>query len=179
MMANEIVKAFQDAITKNQDAHLIYSSSNPAWTTLATAALVEVARSASTGKEVRVAARGFKDPEYGRSEYLCLDVCAYDNATWGPPLFIAEHENSTDVKKIQYCAWKLLVTEASRRVLVAYYMPKVGFDGVVKAVREVSEANPGRGAPRDLLVIAAAWDAKPVSPETLRTLFESQIVGKL
>lgn len=178
MMANEIVKTFLDALTKNRDAHLAYAS-NPAWTTLATTALVEVAQTAAAvGKDVCVAARGFKDPEHGRSEYQTLDVCAYDNATWGPPLFVAEHENSAFVGKIQYCAWKLFITEAPRRVLVAYYTPKVGFDGLVNAVREVSEANPGRDIPRDVLLIAGPWDAKPGSTEELRGMFKSQIVGK-
>lgn len=176
MMANEIVTAFLDELVRHHDAHASYSTSNPAWTSIATAALVEVARSASVGKEIRVAARGHKDP-YGRSEYNCLDVCAYDNATWGPPLFIAEHENSNDMERVQYCAWKLLVTEAARRVLVAYYAPKVGLEGLVAAVRKVSEENPGRDAPRDVLVIAAPWDAKPASAEELRRLFESRIVG--
>lgn len=178
MMANEIVSAFLDALVKNQDAHLIYSSSNPAWTQLATAALVEIARGATSGKEIRVAARGFKDPDYARSEYQTLDVCAYDNATWGPPLFVAEHENSADVTKVQYCAWKLLITESARRVLVAYHTPKLGFDGLVNAVREVCEANPGRDVPRDVLVIAAPWDAKPASLDELRGIFKSHIVGK-
>lgn len=178
MLANEIVNAFLDALAKNSDAHVTFGASNPAWTAVATSALVDVARAASDGRDVRIAARGHRDP-YGRSEYNCLDVCAYDNATWGPPLFIAEHENANDIERVKYCAWKLLITEAAHRLLVAYYPPKVGFDGLVKAVREVAEANGGRDKPRDVLVIAAPWDAKPASLEALRSLFRSQIVGKL
>ncbi len=176
MMANEIVTAFLDALMKNDAAHAAYVS-NPAWTALATAALIEAGVAASPGKEVRAAARGTKDPDYGRSEYLTLDVCVYDDATWGPPLFIAEHENSRDIVKVQYCAWKLLSTQAARRVLVAYYANNVGMKGLVAAVKEVASANPGGEIPRDVLVIAAPWDAKPATNVELRARFESAIVG--
>lgn len=174
MLAKEIVTAFLDEVTSDRDAASKYLK-NTTWTLLATGALVKVAGRSSEGRDVHVAARGFKDPTYGRSEYLSLDVCAYDNSSWGPPLFIAEHENSPSLEKIRYCAWKLLVTEATRRVLVAYFTEE--FSSVVNAVKQVAAANPGGGAPRDVLVIAAPWGARPSSLDELRGLFQSQIVG--
>ena len=176
--SNEIVTAFLDALVKHPGAHAAYVS-NPAWTPLATAALIDVGVACSTGSKVRAAARGTKDPDHGRSEYLTLDVCVYDDSTWGPPLFIAEHENSRDIDKIKYCAWKLLVTEASRRVLIAYYSASVGMKGLIAAVREVAAANPGARIPRDILLIAAPWDARPANNEHLRAAFQSSIVGVL
>jgi hypothetical protein len=51
--------------------------------------------------------RGNRD-SYGRSEYLTLDVAITDS-NWGPPLFIAEHENAPWPEKIKYDAWKVPV----------------------------------------------------------------------
>ncbi len=180
MTANEIVATFLDALLKNDTAHAAYVS-NRSWTALATAALIEAGMAASTGEKLRAAARGTKDPDYKRSEYLTLDVCVYDNASWGPPLFIAEHENSSDVLKVQYCAWRLLCTQASRRVLVAYYAKTVGMKGLVAAVHEVAAAvaaaTPGGEVPREVLVIAAPWEASPATNVELRALFETSTVG--
>lgn len=181
MLAKEIVSRFVDSVAQTADAHEAYLS-DTRWTTIATGALIRVGQEASSGIKVRAAARGFKDPNYERSEYLTLDVCVYDDDTWGPPLFIAEHENSRYLKKVQYCAWKLLATEATRRVLVAYYdskkVDRKKFAALVAKVQEVAKANPGSTAPRDVVVIAAPWGARPGSVDALRELFDYAIVGK-
>ena len=178
MQANEIVARWLEVIAETADAHAAYLS-NARWTTIATGALIKVGLEASAGQKLRAAARGFADPEYGRSEYLTLDVSIYDQATWGPPLFIAEHENAADLEKIQYCAWKLLTTQAKRRVLVAYYGRKYTYEDLIEGVREVARANPGQTAPRDLIVIAAPWGDRPRSNEVLTASFVSAIVGEL
>ena len=142
------------------------------WTPRATFALVQAGVKAfPDGLKV---ARGHRD-SYGRSEYLTLDVAITDSS-WGPPLFIAEHENAPYPEKIKYDAWKLLVTEAKRRVLVGYFGPGTKiqtFEELRAAVEEVCRDNPGK----DILLIGGEWAAVPKSAEELRKVYQTAIVG--
>ncbi|MDI7268838.1 MAG: hypothetical protein QME96_12675, partial [Myxococcota bacterium] len=113
----------------------------------------------------------------GRSEYLTMDVMLFDDATWGPPLFVAEHEQSGDAWQVRYSAWKLLVVEARRRVLVTYFGEGTGIrnvDQLRDLVREVCREN----KKKDIIVIAAPCNAKPKTAEELRSMHESVIVGE-
>lgn len=144
-----------------------------AWTARATLALVKAGRRV-TGA-VEAASRGTKD-RYYRSEYLCLDVTLYDNAGWKPPLFIAEHENYGGRMKVQYCAWKLLVVEAQRRMLVAYFGAGTEFetfDQLRDAVRVVCQDNRGK----DIILVAGNNGSMPKNPDELRDVHDSVIVG--
>ena len=172
MDTERVFNEFLDALVEAPGAYKSYVW-NSLWTQLATAALIKAGLAAAEGhgKKLCAAARNHKDERYGRSEYLTLDACIYDDDNWGPPLFIAEHENSKYPAKVQYCAWKLLVTEARCRVLVAYYTTDLGLDGLVDALRTVAGAN-ARMAPRGFTLIAAPYEGQPESNAELRSMFE-------
>jgi hypothetical protein len=96
MRANEILDAYVDGLLVTPDVWAKFSNCT-AWTAEATRALVHVGLLAfPAGQPI---ARGHRD-RFQRSEYLTLDVCINDPATWGPPIFIAEHErNRSGVRK--------------------------------------------------------------------------------
>jgi hypothetical protein len=142
------------------------------WTKLATAALVQVGlRAFPEGTKV---AKNHRD-SFGRSEYLALDVAILDPTTWGPPLFVAEHENSMLKARAQYDAWKLLSVDSRRRVLVAYFGGKEcpTFDALKDAVAEVCQDNPGK----DILLIGGDNGAVPKTLDELRAAHQTAIVG--
>lgn len=143
-----------------------------AWTPRATHALVMAGLKAfPDGGKV---SRGNRD-SYGRSEYLTLDVAITDS-NWGPPLFVAEHENAPWPERIKYDAWKLLVVEAKRRMLVGYFgsMTRIEtFDKLRKAVEEVCQDNPGK----DILLVGAEWGAVPKTLSELKAAHRTAIVG--
>jgi len=117
-----------------------------------------------------------------RAEHLALDVCIADPSSWGPPRFIAAHVSAPRRAPIQHAAWKLLVTHTERRVLVAYYDTRSDVrdrKAIEAAVREVCIDNPGKNAPKDIIVISADVHARPASAQELREIFASSIVGKL
>lgn len=149
-------------------------SNSTLWTREATRALVATGEAVSpTGKAT---ALGYQD-QYGRSEYLTLDVCITDPNTWGPPLFIAEHENAPWKAKVEYCAWKLLATVAQQRVLVAHYAAKTDLPTaqvLEDAVRGVCRDNAGK----DIVLIIGDYDKRPTSAEELRSAYDApRIVG--
>lgn len=176
MLANEIFDHYLTALVETPDVWSRFVNHEP-WTKEATRALVHAGLQAfPKGQAV---AKGYRDTAE-RSEYLTLDVCINDPETWGPPFFIAEHENAPRRAKIQYCAWKLLATESQRRVLVAYYDNKSDVRDLAalqEAVREVCKDNPGRDAPKDLLVFAADYNARPSSGQGLRDVHSLSIIG--
>lgn len=97
-------------------------------------------------------------------------------SNWGPPLFVAEHENAPWPEKIKYDAWKLLVTEAKRRMLVGYFGAKTrikSFEELRAAVEEVCQDNPGK----DVLLVGAEWGAAPKTPAELKAIHRTAIVG--
>lgn len=177
MLANDILDRYLASLLETPDVWTKYTS-NTAWTSEATRALVNVGLLAyPSGHAV---ARGHRGDAYQRSEYLTLDVCVADPTSWAPPMFIAEHENASHRAKIQYCAWKLLATRAQRRVLVAYYDAKSDVPdraAIESAVREVCADNPGKGAPMDIVLISADARAQPSSAEGLRGIHAVSIVG--
>ena len=171
--AHEIVQAYLDALLANPDCATAFQDS-AVWTKLATTALVKAGR-----EGFRIAEHTAKEhpDRYGRSEYLTLDVVLCDPSTWGPPLFVAEHESWSTRTKVQYDAWKLYAVEARRRVLIAYWgLDKTlrTFDDLKTAVAEVSRDN----AERDLLVIAADGRAVPKTATELRALHQSAVIGR-
>lgn len=94
---------------------------NPSWTAEMTRVLAAAAIPEIPDSRIKVAAKGSGlSDDYGRHEYLTLDVMLYDNSGWRPPVLIVEHENSPSEEKLRYCAWKLLSVKATHRVLVAY-----------------------------------------------------------
>jgi hypothetical protein len=115
MVASEIFDHYLTSLLETPNVWDLYSNAT-LWTKEATRSLVHAGLHAFP--KGQSAAKGYKD-SYQRSEYLTLDVCIDDLETWGPPLFIAEHENAPRRAKIQYCTWKLLATVTQRRVLVA------------------------------------------------------------
>jgi hypothetical protein len=134
------------------------------WTRVATTSLVRVAYFAFP--KAKAAAKGFPD-QYDRQEYKGHDVTLWDAATWGPPLFVAEHDNSGQSARVQYDAWKLLTTESAERVLVAYYgdgTDMLTFEDLAGAVKRVASDNPGRR----LLLIGAKYFGTDVDLASLR-----------
>jgi hypothetical protein len=102
-----------------------------------------------------------------RSESLALDVCIADPGSWGPPRFIAEHVSAPRRASIQHSAWKLLATRTERRVLVTYSGAKSDVRdhvAIESVVREVCVANPGKSAPKDIVVVSADINARPCQP---------------
>jgi hypothetical protein len=176
MLANEIFDHYLTSLLETPSVWLQYTDA-ALWTKEATRSLVHAGLQAfPNGQGV---AKGYKD-SFQRSEYLTLDVCIDDLETWGPPLFIAEHENAPRRAKIQYCAWKLLATVSQRRVLVAYYDSKSDvrdLPALEEAVREVCRDNPGREVPKDLLLFAADYNARPSSARGLRDAHTLSIIG--
>lgn len=172
MLANEIFDAYFEALLRTPAVWDRYTT-DALWTPEATRALVEVGlKDFPTGAPT---AKGYRD-RYGRSEYLTLDVCITDPNTWGPPLFVAEHENAPWKAKIEYCTWKLLSTTAERRVLVACFatktdLPNVG--SIERAVQTVCADNRGK----DILLIAGDYDARPTNAAELRAAYTTRIVG--
>ena len=153
-----------------QSACADYSDRN-AWTCRSSLALVNTGRVAFPEHD---AASKFHHDKYDRAEYLTLDVMLYKD-DWKPPLFVAEHENVVDEGRIKYAAWKLLVVEAQRRMLVAYYGTKgiENFDRLKEIVNEVCTENPGK----DILLVGAGYDAKPKTGGELRLIHKTAIVG--
>lgn len=174
MPAHEIVAAYLDALQADPAWAATFCQSNALYTPLATAALVragfaEFPEAEHTAKQ--------HPNRWGRCEYLTLDVVLCDLESWASPLFIAEHENSPSKSRIQYNAWKLLSVDAKRRVLVAYWgadkeLPD--FEALRSAVAEVAEDNPRR----DIVLIAADYNAMPASATELRAGHRSVIVGR-
>ena len=176
MVANEIYERYLSALLETSNVWEKWSDAQ-LWTAEATRALVLAGRAAFPSGTPN--AKGHRDDEYGRSEYLTLDVCVTDQ-TWGPPLFIAEHENFPGRSKIEYCAWKLLAVRARRRVLVAYYDTTARSENYVRsmadlaaAVLKVCEASDGK----DIIVIGADYNATPSSEDSLRKAHTMKVVG--
>ncbi len=178
MNAREIFDCYLDELTLDPSAWTSYTA-NALWTPTATRALVATGLRAYP--EGEATAKGHRD-RYGRSEYLTLDACVCP-PSWGAPLFVAEHENAGRTDKVQYCAWKLLVTEARRRVLVAYFgagTDLADFAALRAKVEEVAKDNPGHETSiKDILLIGGRWGASPSSNADLRGLHESAIIGFL
>lgn len=144
------------------------------WTLRATTALVHVGLKVFPG-EVTAKGHSSRNP-WGRSEYLTLDVAITDPNSWTSPLFIAEHENSPSLARVQYDAWKLLSVDSKRRVLVAYFGRGTefrDFAALNKAVREVCEGQPGK----DILLIGGQADASPADAIAFGKVHETAIVG--
>ncbi|MDI7268380.1 MAG: hypothetical protein QME96_10330 [Myxococcota bacterium] len=175
IVARDVVDAYLAALAAGGEAACRDYCLDPrAWTARACLALVDAGR-----REFPVAegaTRPRKDTS-GRSEYLTTDVMLWDEGSWGPPLFVAEHEQSGDAWQVQYSAWKLLVVEARRRVLVAYFGEGTGIRNLERLgdlVREVCRDNKGK----DITIIAAPCNARPRTSEELRSMHESMIVGE-
>jgi hypothetical protein len=122
------------------------------WTEAMTKVLVDattVTLSSIAPNNWYVSGKGHCNP-YGRSEYFNLDVIGLDNESWVAPFVIIEHENDTDVAKIEHCAWKLMCIEAQLRVLVAYvdqtgeYSAFPSPDKLAVRLRPIVEEHPGK-----------------------------------
>lgn len=171
MTPQEIFAAYFNAL--EQPGSLNAYPQRALWTPVATTALVRVGLQAFP--QGNKGAKNHCDP-YGRSEYLTLDVSITDPVTWGPPLFISEHEQFCGRAKVQYCAWKLLSVDAKQRVLVTYFGKGTDFATVgelEQAVREVCQDHPGK----ELLLIAADYDAHPASHRELVAIHHTRVIG--
>lgn len=163
--ASTIFSLYIDALVEDAAALRDYPHSE-LWTHRATRALVQVGVRLFPNAEV-TAKKHTHMNWAARSEYLTLDVMLCDQkSTWGPPVFVAEHENTPTIERIQYNAWKLLSVVARTRVLVAYFGPKSAssFEKIAAAAQEVCDDNPGR----DVLLIGGLYDATPKSVRELR-----------
>ena len=180
MDAREIFDAyFNFFVEQERTAFLDYTNST-LWTRRATKALVHVGIKAFTSelkdRIPEVSAKEHADNPYGRSEYFTLDVSITDPNTWKSPLFIAEHENSGSLERVQYDAWKLLSVDAKHRVLVAYFggtCRAKDFAALRQAVLEVCADHSGK----DILLIGGQADARPDDAATFRSVHETAIVG--
>ena len=172
MHAKDIFDRYVAELTRDTEAWRDWAT-NALWTPRATRALVAAGLAAFP--QGHPTAKGHRDV-YGQSEYLCLDVCISAQESWGPPLFVAEHESRCWPLQVQFDAWKLLVVEAQRRVLVTYFGEKEtafpSFDALADAVEEVCRANSGKDV---LLIGAPCMDV--ASNEELRALHTSRIIG--
>lgn len=175
MDAKEIFEAYFRFIAEQGPTVFADYLQNALWTPRATTALAHVGLKAFPAGEA--AARGHAGRnQWGRCEYMGLDVAICDPKTWGAPLFIAEHENSVFKPQVQYCAWKLLSVEAKRRVLVAYWGDGTEFktfDALTDAVKEVCGGQPGK----DILLIGGKYGARPTSIDEFRAAHPTHIVG--
>ena len=176
MSLQAIDACYRKCLVDADEAHEDWAT-NVEWTTRAVRALVKVGRSRFPHKRVQVAAKGGAD-DHGQSEYLTLDVCLWDaDNKWGPPLFIAEHESKRSALEVRYSAWKLLVVQASVRVLVTYFGKETPFataQELQAAVQQVCQANPGREL---ILLCADTEDANSNSAVIARHLPAIQLVG--
>ena len=154
------------------------------WTLIATEALVAASHTvlASFGaKDARVAAKGHPDEEWGRSEYLTLDVVGYDKGSYQSPLVAVEHENGQSRPHLEYCAWKLAAVRAWLRVLVLYVDPGRHYAKACPASEEelglhrVVAANPDIGP---MIVIAGDWAKSCQEQKGWRAVFRPFLVHK-
>ena len=174
MLAHEIIDRYFSVLLETPDVWTKFAC-GPIWK-------LEVARAlANVGLQVYPHGMTRELPEVElRGHHLALPVCITDDRVWGPPVFVAEHVSAPRRVDIQYAAWKLLAIRAQRRVLVAYHRAKSevrDHRAIVAAVREVCVANPGKGAPADIILITADATARPTSAEELRAGHEHSIVG--
>ncbi len=175
MDAREIFDSYFANIAEQGPTALADYTQNLLWTPRATLALVRVGLKVFPAGEA--VAKGLaSENEWGRSEYLCLDVTITDPKTWGPPVFIAETENSPLKSRVQYDAWKLTSVDARRRVLVAYWGKGTEFktfEQLRAAVHEVCAGQPGK----DILLIGGDYNARPTTIGEFRRAHETSIVG--
>jgi hypothetical protein len=171
MRANEIFDAyFSQLVYAGRVAEYVRG---PLWTHTVTTALTYVGLLAFPEGSKVPKSRG---DTYGRSDYIALDVMITDPNTWGPPLFVAEHEDAELPWKVEYCAWKLLAVDAQLRVLVAYFGKGTEFetfDDLRKTVEAVTNDNAGKG----IIVIGGNYMATPSTLDELRKVHKSAIVG--
>lgn len=175
MDARDIFEAYFRFIAEQGPAIFADYTRNALWTPRATTALAHVGLAAFPSGDA--AAKGHAGQnQWGRCEYMNLDVTICDPKTWSAPLFVAEHENSAFKAQVQYCAWKLLSVEAKRRVLVAYWGEGTEFktfDSMTEALKEVCSGQPGK----DILLIGGKFNAKPTNIEEFRAAHSTHIVG--
>jgi hypothetical protein len=91
-------------------------------------------------------------------------------------MFTAEHENSPRRDRLQYDAWKLLIVESRRRVLVGYWGKGTDFTSfavMTQAVEEVCVDHPGK----DILLIGGDYSARPANITDFRAQHETVVVG--
>lgn len=162
MNPHKALHTYLDAIVAVEGAYRNFTR-NGLWTPEATRGLACLAGTVGRlagSTSVCVAAKNHQDC-MGQSEYLTLDVCAWDkNRRWAPPLFVAEHESTSKQADVQYSAWKLLVVEANCRVLVTYYGCDTPFRTKAllrESVQEVCASNRGREI---ILISAEAVEAE-------------------
>jgi len=90
------------------------------WTKLLTGIVVESC--IALGWTTAAKGHRCKTLPVSRSEYLSLDVMAFDEerSGWKFPVAVFELENSTDPNIVSYALWKLLCVRASLRILFCY-----------------------------------------------------------
>jgi hypothetical protein len=175
MDAKEIFESYFRFVAEQGPTVFADYTQNALWTPRATSALAHVGLKAFPASEVTAKGHAGQN-QWGRSEYLNLDVTIGDPKTWGPPAFIAEHENAPSKAQVQYDTWKLLVVEAQRRVLVGYWGDGTqfkNFDEMKAAVLEVCGGQPGK----DVLVLGGKYNAKPTNIDEFRAAHETFIAG--
>jgi len=156
---------------QNQPIQSTYK--NPkTWTPIATTALLSAG--ANLVPEGRPVAKNQKD-HWGRSEYLTMDVMVLPSG-WGPPMLVAEHENSPHAERIQYNAWKLLAVDAPIRILVAYF----GIRGETKTRSMLESVVAGvcsEQPHKNLVLLSGDYWASPSAPADLATIFSARHFG--
>ena len=91
------------------------------WTSALTSAVVETC----TAMGWRSAAKGFPGSvlPHRQSEYLAIDVFAFDESTarWPFPVAVFELENTISDDRVGYSLWKVLCVRAQGRFVFAYH----------------------------------------------------------
>ncbi|MBD3345015.1 MAG: hypothetical protein GF401_08135 [Chitinivibrionales bacterium] len=86
--------------------------------------------------KLEAARKGHAD-KYGRYEYFNIDVIAYDDCCWKPPIIAIEIENY--FSRIEYSAWKLFSVDCRFRLLLTYYYPKANSKYFAKNLADIKK----------------------------------------
>lgn len=172
VFSRDVVESFQNALALHPDVLRAWQSRDEAWNGVVTQALL-----AASTVEVPSGYRFTRmSPEGSRAVALSVDVAAQQEE-WGAPAFLAVHETAADAMAVRLSAWQLVTLEAKKRVLVAYWDPKVrgvsSLEKLVELVKEVCVAQPCK----DVLLVAAPVRAHAHSAQDLAAQFRSHIVG--
>lgn len=134
------------------------------WTRVLTAMVVEVC--AAMGWHGAAKGHRGKLLPVRRSEYLALDVTAFDTDRpgWTYPTAIFELENRREPEYVGYALWKLLCVDADLRVLICY-RPTAGEAGDLirylrdEVLRAMDLSRRGRLHGETLVVVGSRGDA--------------------
>ncbi len=106
------------------------------WTKALTSTVV--ARCAEMGWKASAKGHYLQMLPIARSEYLALDVMAFEDGSkrWKFPIAVIELENSRDDDRIAYSLWKIVCVRANLRMVFCYRKCADEGSRLIKALRE-------------------------------------------